>query len=445
LRLDLSADSSRTSTPDVSSGSYRWVRNPAAVFGLITGILLAGAGLLFSRAELVLIAAPILVSSAWAHQRRPKSDADVLVATTIDTRANSKVVEYRVAIDTPTDTDAVVVRLYERRHERTELVVDRGTAAELVGQVFIVHSGQQEIVRVDFALVGPLGAVVTAPAQGPRSVRVIAPQIVSLRRIPLPFRMFGLSGGHNSARPGDGGEFRDISQFVAGDRLRRIDWKVTARRAQAPGDLYVRRSFSTADATVIIVMDSRDEVTVLATDQPNAQWDLATSLDLAREAASSIASGYVATGDRVGFRDLASSARTIIPAGGSRQLHRVLSAIARTRPIGAPQRRLRAPVIPAGALVYVLSTFLDGEATRMAELWRVAGHRVVVVDTLPPTPTSRLRREQQAAVRIIQLEREARVRALAALGADVVRWQPRDGRSPEVQLSAQTRVSRRSR
>jgi len=432
---------------DLTKGIYPWLRNPGTVFALGLGILLAGIGLLFSRPELVFLAAPVLVASAWSHHRRPRSDAEVSVRTTIGPRSEFGVVEYRIAVDAPPETDAVIVRLYERGLERSQLVVDRRTASELVGRVAVVHSGVQEIVRVDFALVGPQGSVATAPARGPRSSRVIAPRILSLRRIPLPFRMFGLSGGHDSARPGDGGEFRDISQFVPGDRLRRIDWKVTARRAVAPGDLYVRRSFSTADATVIVVMDSRDEISVLAVDpdRPGGKPDLPTSLDVAREAAASIASGYVARGDRIGFRDLASSARTISPSGGSGHLHRVLSAIARTRPIGAPQRRLRAPIIPAGALVYVLSTFLDGEAARMAELWRVAGHRVVAIDTLPPTSVSRLRREQQAAVRIVQLEREARIRSLSALGADVVRWRPTDGRSPEVQLSTQSRLTRRPR
>ncbi len=432
---------------DATSGDHRWVRNPGGLFALLLGILLSGVGLLFSRPELVFIAAPILVTSAWAHQRRPRTDATVSVVTTVSPHPGPGVVDYRTTLDTPPQTDAVVVRLYERGLERSDLVVDRRTAADLAGQVTIIHSGVQEIVRVDFELIGPQASVVTAPARGPRSSRVVAPHILSLRRIPLPFRMFGLSGGHDSARPGDGGEFRDISQFVPGDRLRRIDWKVTARRAQAPGDLYVRRSFSTADATVIVVLDSRDDVSILAfdRDRPGAKPDLPTSLDVAREAASSLASGYIATGDRVGFRDLASSARTIAPAGGSGHLARVLAAIARTRPVGAPQRRLRAPVIPAGALVYVLSTFLDGEAARMAELWRVAGHRVVAVDTLPPTPLTGLRREQEAAVRIVQLEREARIRSLVALGTDVVRWRPTDDRSPEVQLSTQSRLTRRPR
>ena len=432
---------------DTTSVESRWIPSAGLVFGLVGGVLLAGAGLLFSRPQLALIAAPILVAVVWAYQRRPRADPTVGVRTTIATRTTGDTVEYAVEFDLPADTEAVVVRLYERGRERNELVVDARTAERLTGEIAIVHSGPQELVRVDYVLVGSHGGVTTAPAVGPRSSRVIPPRILPLRRLPLPFRMFGLSGGHDSARPGDGGEFRDIGQFVPGDRLRRIDWRVTARRGQSPGDLYVRRSFSTADATVLVVMDSRDEVAELITNRSShaLKYDSPTSLDLAREAASSIASAYIDAGDRVGFRDLARSTRVLAPAGGSAQLHRLLPAISRTRPFGAPQRRVRPPLIPAGALVYLLSTFLDNEAARMAELWRVAGHRVVVIDTLPPTPTEGLRREQVDALRIVRLEREARILALGSLGVDVIRWHPANGQSPESQLATRTRFARRPR
>jgi uncharacterized protein (DUF58 family) len=429
---------------DTSTTRLRWLPSVGLVFGLATSVLLAGAGLLFSRPELVLTAAPILVAVVWAYQRRPRGDAGVVVQTRIAARDVTDSVGYEVAFDVPDETEAVILRLYERGRDRSDLVVDAATAAKLSGQIGIVHSGPQELVRVDYTLIGTQSAAVTAPARGPRSSRVIPARVLPLRRLPLPFRMFGLSGGHDSARPGDGGEFRDIGQFVPGDRLRRIDWRVTARRAQSPGDLYVRRSFSTADATVLVVMDSRDEVAELITNRTGGglRFDRATSLDVAREAAVSIAAGYIESGDRVGFRDLAGSTRVLAPGGGSAQLHRLISTIARTRPVGSPQRRLRAPVIPAGAIVYVLSTFLDGEAARMAELWRVAGHRVLVVDILPPTPTEGLRREQVAALRIIQLEREARILALASLGVEVIRWHAQHGQSAESQLARLSRSRR---
>lgn len=432
---------------DTGSGEQHWLPNVGLIFGLAVGVLLVGGGLLASRPELVLIAAPLLVSVVWAYQRRPRGNAPVTVNTEIGARTASEFVEYTVTFDLPEVTDAVILRLYERGRAKSELVVSAKTAEKLSGEIGIVHSGPQELVRVDYSLVGPQGGVVTAPTPGPRTRRVIPPRILTLRRLPLPFRMFGLSGGHDSARPGDGGEFRDIGQFAPGDRLRRIDWRVTARRAQAPGDLYVRHSFATADASVLVVMDSRDDIAELVVNKTGGAQrpETVTSLDLAREAAASIAKGYANLGDRIGFRDLAGSTRAFAPGGGTAHLQRVLSGIARTRPIGAPLRRLRAPVIPAGALVYVLSTFLDGEAARMAELWRVAGHRVVAVDVLPVTPRDGLRREQDAALRIVLLERESRILELASLGVDVIRWRGVSSESPESQLARRSRGARRPR
>ena len=427
---------------DATSFTEKWMPNAGLVFGIAASILIAGGGLLFSRPELVLIAAPILVSVVWTLQRRPRGDAPVTVETTIAARS-AEGLPYGVSFRVPAETEAVAIRLYERGRTRHELVVDPATALNLSGQIGIVHSGPQEIIRVDYALVGPQGGFVTSPTRGPRSSRVIAPRTLPLRRLPLPLRMFGLTGGHDSARPGDGGEFRDVSQFAPGDRLRRIDWKVTARRAQAPGDLYVRRSFSTADATALIMMDSRDEVAELVTnrDASSRERDVPTSLDVARDAATSIASAYIKSGDRVGFRDLAAGERTIAPGGGMAQLHRLLPTIAQTRPLGASKRRLRAPIIPAGAIVYVLSTFLDDEAARMAELWQVAGHRVVAVDTLLPTPTDGLRREQLAALRMILLERRGRILDLGSVGVDVIQWHSPEGLSPESQLSVRARMA----
>ena len=69
---------------------------------------------------------------------------------------------------------------------------------------------------------------------------------------------------------------------------------------------------------MLIVLDSRDDV-----GEQVAEWSRNTAadkgisaLDVAREAASSIAAGYIAGGDRVGFQDLSSRAR-MIPTPGA--------------------------------------------------------------------------------------------------------------------------------
>ncbi|MCU1550480.1 MAG: hypothetical protein JWR36_1040 [Glaciihabitans sp.] len=442
-----SGPSSEALARDTATMTSRWIANPGLVFGSGVAVLLAAGALMFSRPVLALLAAPLILSLARGWQKRPHSPARVTVTTQFAAATTLEALHYRTAIETPPDADFVSVRILARSTWSSRFVVSAATARNLVGSFRIIHSGPQEILRIDYALISADGAFETLPVAGPRSRRVVSPRTTPLRRLPLPFRMLGLAGGHNSVRPGDGGEFRDISQFAPGDRLRRIDWKVTARRAQAPGELYVRRSFATADATVLIVVDSRDNVGDLVTQWGSnaALLEDPTSLDFAREAASSIASAYIKNGDRVGFQDLAGKNRIIAPGGGLHQLHRLLPAIARAEPVGAPRRRLRAPSIPAGAMVYVISTFLDEEATRMAELWRASGHRVVAIDVLPPARTRELRREERAALRIVAMERFDRIDSLRAVGVEVVDWQSGDGASPESQLSVTSRPARRPR
>jgi uncharacterized protein (DUF58 family) len=303
---------------------------------------------------------------------------------------------------------------------------------------------------------GPGQVVRSLPASaGPVKVTVL-PGVRPLGQLPLPSRLQGLTGPHGSQRPGDGGDLRDINEFVPGDRLRRIDWRVSARRSAAVGDarqlsqLYVRRTFAMADATVMLVLDSRDDVGPDVStwgDAASVRQDEATSLDIAREAAASLARRYLDAGDRVGLEDLGRLRRPVPPAGGRQQLHRLVRGLALAQPEGEPKRRKRAPRLPSGALILVFSTFLDDDAAQLAQLWRRSGHRVVAVDVLPRISDRLLADRVLTASRIIRMERGDRLLSLARTGVEVVHWEgdPDGNGSPdavEVTLSALARQRR---
>jgi uncharacterized protein (DUF58 family) len=153
-----------------------------------------------------------------------------------------------------------------------------------------------------------------------------------------------------------------------------------------------------------------------------------SALDVAREAASSIAAAYIQAGDRVGFQDLSSRSRLIAHAGGSRHLWRLLRAIEITQPSAVRFRHQRPPIVPPGALVYLLSSLLDDDTVRMAMRWRGNGHRVIAVDVLPAPRFARTTRYERIAYRIVMMEREDRARTLQARGVEVLRW-PEEGAS----------------
>src|SRR5919106_4910055 len=69
----------------------------------------------------------------------------------------------------------------------------------------------------------------------------------------LPARSAGQVGAHRTRRPGDGSELLDVREFRPGDRIRRIDWRVSARRDA----LHVRHTAIDADADLVICLDTR--------------------------------------------------------------------------------------------------------------------------------------------------------------------------------------------
>lgn len=418
--------------------------SPALPAGLIVAVILAGVGLVFSRPDLVLIGIPLLLATAWAWDKRPRSASTVTLSLELAGHSVSgQGLDYTLNFTLPGEAGAVQLRVTTMGEITHEIAITPDAAKRLRGRLAVIHSGPQELLRVDYRLVTVGEGFTSAPVRGITATRVITPATGALSALPLPPRLAGLTGSHDSTRPGDGGDFHDIHLFSPGDRLRRIDWKATARRANAPGELYVRRSSATADATVLLVIDSRDDVAdnVESWGGNAPASNAATSMDLARNAAGSLAAAYIASGDRVGFQDLASQSRTVRPGGGARHLARLLQMIAQSRPFGAPERRRRAPAITSGALVVVFSTFLDDEAGRMAAQWRAIGHRVIAVDVLPTPRAGSLSREETVAYRIVTMERGDRIRDLADAGVEVIRWQAAgNGLGAAAQLRA---ISRR--
>ena len=165
-----------------------------------------------------------------------------------------------------------------------------------------------------------------------------------------------------------------------------------------------------------------------------------TSLDLAREAALSIATAAIGVGDRVAYHALSPGGRSIPAGGGARHLARVRDVVAATGQQEEGSRSRRSPVVPAGSIVFVLSTFVDGVAAQMATSWRAAGHAVVAVDVLPVSDTSRLTREQRIALRTLLAERSDILAELRHAGVEVVTWT-----DPEIDVAMRLAARRQQR
>ncbi|WP_369372788.1 DUF58 domain-containing protein [Promicromonospora sp. Populi] len=442
----------RTSQGKPADNHRGWRLTSAHTSAVVVGILLLTLSVLAGRADIALIGIPGLLAATWAHTTRPTAPPRGNLHEP-DGPTTAGELTAALHLTAPhTTADVFHLRINATGHRSTHLALAARPGADadtderrIALRLSSVRTGPQETFAID--LRGTRHAVWEREADEIRGARrLVLPGAAPLGRLPLPRRLRGLNGPHSSRRLGDGAELRDIHQFAPGDRLRRIDWRTTARRSPELDTLYVRRTYATAEATAVLVVDSRDEVGpdirtwrgygTIRVDEP-------TSLDLARHAAASVAQALVDAGDRVGLEDLARRRRPLPPAAGRRHLRRVVHGLALAHPKErASVHRVRPPQVPADAVVYLFTTVLDDEPLHLVRTWRTKGHPVVVIDTLPDLHPV-IENHLWIAWRIARLEREVRLAALADEGVPVVRWAGSERDRAAVRFEALARAAQR--
>lgn len=227
-------------------------------------------------------------------------------------------------------------------------------------------------------------------------------------------RAQGLVGAHVSRRPGEGGDLAGVRPFVPGDRLRRINWRVTGRT----GELHVTATYSDRDAEVLLLLDSVQDLGRAPE----------SSLDVGVRAAAAIAEHYLRAGDRVGLVDLGNPQRRVPPRNGRSHLVRLLDVLMDARPRrdqrGDPAATAEAAALSSPlALVVLLSPLTHPDALAAVATVARSGRSVVAVDTLP-TDLHPDRRSDWTplAFRIWRLRRSADLDRLSELGVPVVAW-----------------------
>jgi len=392
---------------------------PALVVAAGAAIVLAAVGIISSRPDIVAMALPIAIWIAMVHRR---GDVDAATRVTVSPRpASADSIETVVEVDSA--ADAVELTLVQSQR-RTRTVIVPGQGGQVVARSRILHSGPITAVRVAARGVVGDGAFLGTGTDVIEDARNIAPALVPLDTLPLPRSLTGLHGTHQGRRPGHGGDFRDIHPFAPGDELRRVDWRATARMARRPGDLLVRRTKTVSDASVVIAVDTAEDLgaVVAAWGSGDTERSGVTSLDRAREAARSIATAAIGAGDRVALHVLVHGGRSVRSGSGSRHLARLETSIAAIAQADDDATFRRTPPVPSGSVVYVVSTFLQGAAAETALMWRGGGHRVIAVDVLPDLDRSRLTTAQQIALRVVIAERENVFSDLQGAGIDVMSW-----------------------
>ncbi|MEV4820361.1 DUF58 domain-containing protein [Micromonospora sp. NPDC049274] len=445
----------RSTEPESTAG---WAPTPALGRAVLLAGLLLVTGVLLGRVDLVVLAAPFALGTAYALRRRPTTLPQVWITAGDDAPlVEGGDVSAAVSVGNPdtVDYDLVVVRSRVSPWLRISRAgfagaaapdaptadaspaagTPAGTGRSVADRPFVTSVPAAAAVDLELAgralrwgrhPVGPAGARVAA-AGGLLVSRAVLTDAVGVRVYPRtePFeaveampRAAGLVGAHHSRRPGEGGELAGVRIFAPGDRLRRVDWRVSLRARQ----LHVAATLSDRDAEVVVLLD------VLAEAGRSGGVDGSASvLDTTVRATAAIAEHYLHRGDRVSLLEYGPGARRLRAAAGRRQYLTVLEWLLDVRADASqhePYDQVFGPQqLSSDALVVVLTPLLDERSAQMLARLARGGRFVVAVDTLPANLTPpKDRGWAEVAYRLWRLDRETMIGQLREHGVPVVRW-----------------------
>jgi uncharacterized protein (DUF58 family) len=410
----------------VTDPTTRWHPTSSLERALTLGGVGIGLALAMGRPALVVLAAPLVVVGALGLVHRPTREP--VVFTTLahrqlyegqGTRARLEAsglddVEHLVRVVSPQPFIAV--------HPHV------GALGHLLRPGEEIAPFELSPRRWGSRLVGAEKVALTTPWAGYRWGPVsflgrevaVLPTLMHLRAGGEAPQPIGLIGAHRSRRDGDGTEFSSIRRFHPGDRLRRINWRVSLKL----GNLHVESTRAEEDAAVLLIVDAMADYGL-----SEGVGSTESSLDVTVRAAAALADQYLGGGDRVSLRVLSPDGEYAGYGTGTRHLRRILTVLSRIRP-GVP-RDVSIDQIDfrttAGTVVVVISPMLSEPlATATVRLVR-RGLPVIVVDPLPPGSTPSVHPDSDADVsdlawRMRLLDRSHLLARLSGAGCPVVPW-----------------------
>ncbi|MER3486143.1 MAG: hypothetical protein C4345_09405, partial [Chloroflexota bacterium] len=235
------------------------------------------------------------------------------------------------------------------------------------------------------------------------------------------------AGNELSRAKGDGIEFIDVRPFAFGDRVRRVNWRLSTRRRE----LYVNEFHRERNADVIIFLDTFAE----------ARLRDEGTLNQAVRGAATLAQYYLDRGDRVGLVGFGGLLRWLRPASGVMQRYRIVESLIDSEVVVSFAWKeinvIPPTTLPPKALVVAITPLLD-ERTINALLDLRARRFDLVVIEVSPVPFVSPPRGGTAglALQIWKLERELLRDRFRRLGIPVGVWEvnrPLEGVVQEVQ------------
>ncbi|MFC6160552.1 DUF58 domain-containing protein [Kribbella jiaozuonensis] len=408
----------------------RWRPTHAQIRAICVAAVLLAVAVLFRRPDAAVFGLPLAFLAGWGRFFRPSEQPEVHTELDADVLFEGQATTYRLRVPEGVDPDIDLIVAALPRTAWFQYDPPQAAIAEPVsnGEVQLevgVRSKRWGLRSLERPTVTATSAV------GAYRVQVTSVESQAVTTLPLREgfeavdavpRPAGLVGLHRSRRPGEGTELAGVRPFRTGDRLRRINWAVSARTRE----LHVTSTWSDRDTEVVIMVDTGGEIGV-----SEGIDGRSSSLDTAVRAAAAVAEHYLRNGDRVRLIDTGSLFRGVRSGSGRAHLRRILDTLVHADRRGRQQdeeQLARRNRVRSDSLVLVLSPLLRPVMLGYIVTLVHSGCTVIAIDTLPPDITSILEPEAHdvrswpLAWRLRLLERRRDLDRLSDLGVPTVPW-----------------------
>ena len=408
----------------------RWRPTHAQIRVICVAAVLLAVAVLFRRPDAAVFGLPLAFLAAWGRFFRPLEQPEVHTELDADVLFEGQATTYRLRVPDGVDPDIDLIVAALPRTAWFQYDPPRAAIAEPVsnGEVTLevgVRSkrwGLRSLERPTVTATSSIGAYrVQVTSVEPQAVKTL-PLREGFEAVDAVPRPAGLVGLHRSRRPGEGTELAGVRPFRTGDRLRRINWAVSARTQE----LHVTSTWSDRDTEVVIMVDTGGEIGV-----SEGIDGRSSSLDTAVRAAAAVAEHYLRNGDRVRLIDTGSLFRGVRSGSGRGHLRRILDTLVHADRRGRQQdeeQLARRNRVRSDSLVLVLSPLLRPVMLGYIVTLVHSGCTVIAIDTLPPDVEAIIdvdahdSRSWPLAWRLRLLERRRDLDRLSDLGVPTVPW-----------------------
>jgi uncharacterized protein (DUF58 family) len=383
-----------------------------AALCLITAVVLA-------RLEAVVIAAPLLTalaygaSAAQAPSLRISASVapqrcleDEVVELMITVTAQSPVPEAEIALGATEGLQAV-------DSARWSVKLDPGEPAVLQVSLRAIRWGVHRVGRVGVRAHTPGNLMIFERVVDPMLEVKVYPRFERIQQGIAPTDTQVFSGNYVSKVAGDGIEFANVRAFSRGDSMRRINWRITARRSS----LQVNEFHPERNSDLVLFLDSFSDV------GPRGF----NSLDLSVRGAAALARHHLAHNDRVGLISFGGLLSWLTSTSGNAQVYRIVDYLLNVHATVSYAWKdidyLPSRTLPPLASIVAFSPLIEPRAITALTDLAARGFPLLVVETLSerdvaphPSPEGRL------AYRVWKLQRESLRYDLETRGVPVVHW-----------------------